>query len=116
MAKTHASLSPTTNILLTIAWGAVAAILLFVIEPHVPLTIGLVGALLGAAGGVMQHLSFAQATSGFSAASTLLDVRRALKATTWGSRYISWLYFSKVVLAVLAFFLIRQPLLGIVFG
>ncbi len=116
MTETHASLSPTTNILLAIVWGAVAFILLFVVEPHVPLNIGLFGALLGGAGGVMQHLSIAQATSGFSAASSLLDVRRALKSTSWGSRYISFLYFSKVALAVLAFLLIRRPFLSIVFA
>ena len=116
LTKPHASLSPTTNILLTIVWGAVAVILLFVVEPHVPLAIGLVGAGLGAAGGVMQHLSFAQATAEFGVAASLLDVRRALKATTWGSRFITWLYFSKAVLAVLAFLLIRQPFLSVVLG
>ena len=64
----------------------------------------------------MQHLSFKEATNGFMTASSLLDVRRAFKATSWGNRYISWLYFSKFVLAVLAFLVIRQPLLGIILG
>jgi len=116
MAKTHASLSPDTNIVLTIVWGAIAAYLVFVFDPHVPLVIAVVGAVLGAVGGIMQHLSFKEATNGFTTASSLLDVRRAFKATSWGSRYISWLYFSKFVLAVLAFLFIRQPLLGIVLG
>ena len=116
MAKTHASLSPITNILLTIVWGAIAGILFFVVEPHVPPAFAIVGAVLGAVCGVMQHLSFKEATNGFTTASSLLDVRRAFKSTSWGSRYIWWLYFSKVVLAVLAFLLIRQPLLGIIFG
>ena len=116
MAKPHATLSPSTNLLLIVVWGAVAVILLFVVEPHVPLAIGLVGAGLGAVGGIMQHLSFTQAASEFGAAASLLDVRRALKATKWGSRFIVWLYFSKAVLAILAFLLIRQPFLSIVLG
>ena len=106
MAKTHTSLSPVTNILLTIVWGAIVASLFFVIEPHVPLTIGFIGVALGAVCGVMQHLSFQQATNGFVAASSLLNVRRAFKSTSWGSRYIWWLYFSKVVLALLVFLLL----------
>jgi len=64
----------------------------------------------------MQHLSFAQATNNFSAASSFLDVRRAFKATTWGERYIRFLYFSKFALIALAFVIIRQPLLRVVLG
>ena len=116
MSKPHASLSPTTNILLLFAWAAVAAIFLFVIQPHAPILLGVVGAVLGAIGGVMQHLSFTQATKGFSAATTLLEVRSAFKATTWGTRYIRFLYFSKFVLIALAFVLVRQPVLAVIFG
>jgi len=116
MAKTHASLSPAANIFLMIVWGAIAGILFFVVKPHVPLALALGGAMLGAVCGVMQHLSFKEATSGFTSASSLLDVRRAFKSTSWGSRYIWWLYLSKVVLAVFTFLLIRQPLLGLILG
>jgi len=112
MAKPHSSLSPTTNILLTFAWAAVAALFLFVIEPHSPIIL----AVIGAVGGVMQHLSFKEATKGFSAASSLMEVRRAFKATQWGSRYIRFLYFSKFVLIALSFLHIRQPLLSVIFG
>ena len=116
MSKPHSSLSPTTNILLIFAWAAVAAVFLFVIEPHAPVMLAVVGAVLGAIAGVMQHLSFTQATKGFSAASTLLEVRSAFKATTWGTRYIRFLYFSKFVLIALAFVLVRQPLFAVIFG
>ena len=116
MAKTHASLSPFANIVLTIVWGAVAGILFFAVEPHVPLAIALVGAVLGAISGIMQHLSFKEATNGFTAASSFLDVRRVFKSTSWGNRYIWWLYLSKAVLAVLAFLLILHPLLSIILG
>ena len=64
----------------------------------------------------MQHLSFKEATNKFTDACTLLDVRHAFKSTPWGSRYIRWLYLSKLILAVAAYILIRQPLLGIVLG
>ena len=116
MSKPHSSLSPTTNVLLIFAWAAVAAIFLFVVEPRSPVMLALVGAVLGAIGGVMQHLSFAQATKGFSAATSLLEVRSALKATTWGTRYIRFLYFSKFVLIALSFVLVRQPFLAVIFG
>ena len=76
----------------------------------------MLGSALGAVGGVLQHLSLKVATNGFTTASSLLDVRRVFKATSWGSRYISWLYFSKGVLAIFAFLLIRQPLLSIILG
>ena len=116
MPKPHSSLSPTTNILLIFAWAAVAAAFLFVVQPHAPIALAVVGAVLGAVGGIMQHLSITQASNGFSAAATLLEVRSALKATPWGSRYIRFLYFSKFVLIALAFVLIRQPLYGVIFG
>jgi tetrahydromethanopterin S-methyltransferase subunit E len=116
MANKHLSLSPTTNILLTIVWGTIAAILFFGIEPCVSLTIGLVGAVLGAVSGLMQHLSINQAKNSFNAASSFSDVRNAFKQTLWGRRYIAWLYFSKVVLAIFAFFFIQKSLLGIAFG
>jgi protein-S-isoprenylcysteine O-methyltransferase Ste14 len=116
MSKPHSSLSPTTNILLIFAWAAAACAFLFFIEPRCPVILAVVGAILGAIGGIMQHLSLTQATDGFSAAASLLEVRSALKATPWGTRYIRFLYFSKFVLIGLAFLLVRQPLLGIFFG
>ena len=50
----------------------------------------------------MQHLSFAQALSSFASSGSLMDVRRALKSTAWGSRYIKYLYACKALLIVLA--------------
>jgi hypothetical protein len=116
MSKAHSTLSPKTNIRFILAWGATAVIFLFVVEPHVPVAFVVLGAALGAVGGVMQHLSFTQASASFAAASSLIDVRRALTATTWGTRYIYWLYFTKIVLAALAFWLVRSPLLNVVFA
>lgn len=116
MSKPHSSLSPTANILLIVAWAAAAAAFLFVAEPHSPVMLAIAGAIFGAVGGTMQHLSITQASNGFLATSTLLEVRRALKATSWGSRYIRFLYFSKAALIALAFALIRQPIFGVIIG
>lgn len=116
MSKPHASLSVTTNLLLIPIWAAFAALLLLVAEPRAPLSIALAGAVLGVVGGIMQHLSFGQASAAFTTATTLLEVRKALTATTWGRRYIRFLYASKLLLAALAFLLIRQPLLAIIFA
>ena len=116
MPKPHASLSPRTNILLIFVWAGVAVAFFFVIEPHTPITLGIIGGSLGAIGGFMQHLSLRQASAGFTTASSLLEVRSALKSTTWVSRYIRFLYFTKLLLVIVAFVFIRQPLLGVLFG
>ncbi|HXM32850.1 MAG TPA: hypothetical protein VN921_04290 [Chthoniobacterales bacterium] len=116
MSKAHATLSPRTNILLILAWGTATVIFLLVIQPRLPLALAVAGAVLGGVGGVMQHLSFIQARASFAAASSLMEVRRALKATMWGGHYIYWLYFSKIVLVALAFWLVRSPLLNVIFG
>ena len=113
MAKPHASLSITTNLLLIPAWAAVAAFFVFVAQPQAPRSIAVVGLILGILCGIMQHLSLTQAAAHFTAATTLMDVRRAYTANPWGKRYIRFLYASKFILAAAAFLLIRQPLLGI---
>jgi hypothetical protein len=45
-----------------------------------------------------------------------MGVRRALTSTAWGRKYIAWLYFCKVVLLVIAFVLIREPIYRVVLG
>jgi hypothetical protein len=87
-----------------------------IVEPRLPLTLGLVGGLLGALAGTMQHLSISQDPSRFTAASSLMGVRRALTSTAWGCKYIVWLYFCKVALLLIAFMLIREPLFRVVLG
>lgn len=71
----------------------------------------------GAIAGFMQHGSFAQARDQFLQASSLLDVRRAFKETTWGRRYIAWLYLSKFgLLALVVESMARGAFLQMVFG
>jgi hypothetical protein len=116
MPKPHTSLSPRTNILLIFVWAAVAAAFFFVLEPRTPIMLGVIGAFLGAVGGAMQHLSLREASASFTSTSSLLEVRSALKATPWGSRYIRFLWSCKLLLLVLAFVLIREPLFAVLFG
>ena len=114
--KTHASLSPTINILLILMWASIVALFLFAIEPRVPLALVIVGGACGAVAGLMQHMSFTQAANGFASATSFMDARRALKKTSWGSRYILWLYFCKAALIALSFLLIHRPVLHVVLG
>lgn len=116
MPKPHTSLSPRTNILLIFVWAVVAAAFFFVIEPHAPITLGVIGALLGAIGGIMQHLRLRDASGSFVTTSSLLEVRSALKGTTWGRRYIRFLWSCKLLLLILAFVLIRESLFAVLFG
>src|SRR5258708_2741855 len=110
MSLTHASLRPKYNVLFIILWAVVSVFFLFIVTPHAPIMLAIVGGGFGVVVGLMQHMGFTQATDRFVTASSLLEVRRALKSTTWGSRYISWLYFCKLSLIVIAFAVIRGPL------
>jgi hypothetical protein len=116
MTKTHLSLRPAYNIAFIILWG-MASLLSLLLENHrVGIALAVVGGVFGAAAGIMQHLSFAQAADRFIAASSIMEVRRAFKATPWGSRYISWLYGFKLALIVIAYLLIGNHLLQILIG
>jgi hypothetical protein len=116
VAKNHATLSPRTNVLLLFVWAMGVVFSFLVVQPHLPVALGLAGGLLGAVAGTMQHLSISEDPSRFVAASSLMGVRRALTSTAWGRKYIAWLYFSKVVLLLIAFVLVREPRLRIALG
>jgi len=116
MSKTHASLRLSNNILFIILWAVAASVFLFILEANAAITLAIVGGGFGAIAGLMQHMSLAQATDKFATASSLLGVRRAFTGTSWGSRYILWLYICKLALIVIAFGLIRRPLLRVAVG
>ena len=71
-------------------------------QQRLPFALAIAGAVLGALAGVMQHLSISQDPQRFFEASSMMGVRRALTSAPWGQRYIAWLYFSKVVLVLVA--------------
>ena len=93
-----------------------AAPFFFLIEPHTPITLGIIGAVLGAIAGVMQHLSVREASTAFTTASSLLEVRSVLKTTTWGRRFIYFLNLCKLLLLVVEFELVREPLFAVLSG
>ncbi len=64
----------------------------------------------------MQHWSITQVPNQFVTASDMIEVRRAFKGTIWGKRYISWIYFSKITLAILSLVLIHSPLFHVILG
>jgi hypothetical protein len=115
-AKSHVTLSPQTNVLLLFVWVIGVVFAFLVVQPRLPLALGFAGGLLGAVAGTMQHFSIHQDPSRFVDASSLMGVRSALTSTAWGRKYIAWLYFCKVVLLVIAFLLIREPLYRVVLG
>lgn len=116
VAKSHTTLAPRTNLLLLFVWAIGVIFAFLLVQPRLPLTLAFVGGLLGALAGAMQHLSISQDPSRFITASSLMGVRRALTSTAWGRKYIAWLYFCKVVLLLIAFLLIREPLFRVVLG
>lgn len=87
-----------------------------IVQPRLPLTLGIAGGLLGALAGTMQHLSIQHDPHGFIAASSLMGVRRALTSNSWGRKYIAWLYFSKFALVLIAFLVIKGPLYRVLIG
>jgi hypothetical protein len=114
--KTHTTLSPRTNLLLISVWAIAIVSAFMIVQPRLPFTLAVAGALCGAVAGIMQHLSIRHDPRAFLASSSLMGVRRALTNTAWGRRYIAWLYFSKFALILITFLLIRKPLPQVLFG
>jgi hypothetical protein len=98
-------------------WGMVVVSALLTVQPRLPFTLAIAGAVLGALAGIMQHLSISQDPQRFFEASSMMGVRRALTRTPWGRRYIAWLYFSKVVLVLVALLLlVKSTVLRVLMG
>lgn len=115
MNKQHFSLHPSTNIILTLLWGAISITLLINTVPYQVL-IFFIASVLGIIGGIMQILGFRQAKHSFLDAQTMSEVRAKLKSTTWGKRYIYYLWGSNIFLLTIAFFVASRPVVAIVLG
>lgn len=94
-------------------WAVIAAAIFLTAGPRPHVAIIAVGAVLGAVGGWLQHVSLREATSGFSRATSLLEIRRAFKATKWGRCYLVFLYVSKATLLLTAIFASDRSFIGI---
>ena len=64
----------------------------------------------------MQLFSFKESTQSFKSASTMLVVRKALKNTKWGRRYLYFLWISNITLVLISFLATNNPLINILVG
>lgn len=110
MKKPHATLRIWPNLALVGAW-AIAAVFLASLADKTPKLEIAVGILLGICGGYMQQLSVKEGRERFLEASTAFEVRRALKATKWGKRYLYFLWLSGIILVTLAFATRANPVI-----
>ena len=115
MSKLSKSLHFSTNIALIVAWG-LASVALMILTPIYPLYVLVPAVILGCVGGYMQVLSFEQAKHSFLTAESMLEVRKALKLTTWGKRYLYFLWGSQVVLVLLALSTSKTPIIAVLVG
>ena len=98
----HPSLQPKANKKLLLIWGLVASTVGFVASP-VPRIFLAVGSALGVFAGVIQLRALRESASALLAAQTLIEVRRALKLSRNGRRYLFVFWTSMIVLLVMAF-------------
>jgi len=87
ITKSHASLSPRTNLMLIFVWAAAIISAFLNVQPRLPFAIALTGGVLGAVAGLMQHLSIGQSPERFNAASSLMGVRRARKRVRFNAPF-----------------------------
>ena len=95
----HASLSPRAGATLLAAW-TVGAVVVSMIAPAVPSLLLALGAVLGAALGMMQRRALRESRAALIASQSAMDVRRALATSGMGRAYLYALWSS--VLLVLA--------------
>jgi hypothetical protein len=95
----HASFSPKPNVILLAAWAA-GIIAVSLIAPAIPSALLALGAVLGAALGMLQRRALRESRAALIVSQSAMDVRRALAATGSGRAYLYALWGS--VLLVLA--------------
>ena len=115
MNKPHTTLKTSTNVIFILIWGSVVVLILLMLNPW-PISILVIGAVLGMVGGLMQTLSFKESKSSFKEAKTMIEVRNSLKNTKWGKRYLVFLWSGNILLVVIAFATTKVPLLSMLLG
>lgn len=78
-------------------WGIFAGFAAVISQPY-SYPVVFVGLVLGLFCGLMQSLAFAESKSDFLNASTMIDVRKKLRNTKWGKRYIPFLWISNIII------------------
>ena len=112
----HSRLAPKNNIFLIIVWLTVAAAsalfessLTWIFWPY--------GLLFGVAGGLVQSAALRESSPLFAQTETWGDVRKALRSSKWGRRYLWYFWIVQIVLIILAFALLRvQAFVGLLAG
>ena len=112
MSNIHTTLKVSTNIIFIFLWGTIGLIILLYEYPH-SIFVFIIAAILGVLGGIMQNLSFNESKSSFLETRTMLEVRRKLKATKWGSRYLKFLWISNLFLLIFVLRYGYRPVLDI---
>ena len=97
MTEIHSTLKTSTNIVMIFIWGCLAGIFAYLSAPY-SLLLVVIGTILGAIGGTMQYCAFEESKENFLDASSMLEVRKKLKETKWGKRYIPFLWSGNLLL------------------
>jgi hypothetical protein len=103
----NASLKPKWNIAMLMLW-AIAAALSARSASSIPWVSLASGALLGGVAGMIQARILVASKSAFIAATSLLEVRKVLEASTSGKTYFMLFWGSQILLLLLAIWL-YQP-------
>jgi hypothetical protein len=98
----HASLLPRTNVILLSAWIA-GAVVVSLHASVVPLATLALGAVLGAALGLLQRRALRESRVALIASQSAMDVRRALASTGSGRTYLYALWGSVLLVLVAAY-------------
>lgn len=98
----HASLSPKPNVLLLAAWTA-GAVAVSLFAPVVPSVLLVLGAVVGAALGMLQRRALREARVALIASQSAMDVRRALAATGSGRTYLYALWGAVLLVVAAAY-------------
>jgi uncharacterized membrane protein (Fun14 family) len=105
-----------TNIRVIILW-AVISVATFLFASPTPWFFFALGAVLGAVTGFIQLWAMRQASAQLMQAVTMMDVRRALRSSGWGTLYLWGFWLSMALLFVLAFFLLHsRAIIGLIAG
>lgn len=107
--RLHVSLRPATNVALMIVWLLIAYGVTLVSAGGAVALIA-PAALVGLVAGAMQRAALRAAPDAFRAARSALEVRRALRGTVWGARYLTLFWGAQLLFVLVAVALGHEPL------
>jgi len=107
----HTTLKPIWNIALLVIWAIAAAVfaLSASLIPWVSLAAGF---LFGSSAGMIQARTLRASKSAFTTATSLMEVRQVLQASTSGKTYLILLWAELILLLFLAIWFYRPDVFG----